>query len=359
MTRIMATIPRQIIVRGNLPCARRSKVDRRRWRMCATLFLLPALVHLYSSGQETDAGSGQEAPFLTARIIPGATPYHHDAYYVLTVAKFEGEEVAWPDFPAQLEGLLLEPIPEQEAASVVTLPTNKSVKVWRLTALRPGIWKLPARTIRIKHSSEEISWMVPAVLFEALPLSSNDMPTYEDLEDPLSPVSLLPVQRLWIWISLVSLILLVLILSLIGASRIFLRTKRPVATPLPPWELALRRLEDLRRRNWPMLGKVELYYVDLSAILRYYIQDRYQINAPDMTTPECIDAMSKISVDGALVSKLRSLLLHFDRVKFAGLVPGVPEMESQLNTVADFIRETIPAEQPDISDAGAMGAKEA
>jgi hypothetical protein len=47
-----------------------------------------------------------------------------------------------------------------------------------------------------------------------------------------------------------------------------------------PWEKAFRRLRDLKSKDFPSQGMYEQYYVQLTWILRYYIEDRFNIHAP-------------------------------------------------------------------------------
>jgi hypothetical protein len=113
--------------------------------------------------------------------------------------------------------------------------------------------------------------------------------------------------------------------------------------PVPPWDTARQRLRELRHRKLPEAGKYERYYVDLSAILRYYIEDRFHLRAPEQTTPEFLAAAS---ASGELTSDqqlaLSAFLRQSDRVKFARYRPSVDEMVEDFDVVDRFVSETIP-----------------
>lgn len=289
-------------------------------------------------------------PELTQWILPGSAPYHEDAYYALRISGAQGTDIDWPDYPERLDDLLMEPVPAAEVPPALQPAPETPARVYRLTALKPGIWKLPARTLRLKGNGQNLTLPVPALLYEALPLAEDTVPGIDALADPASPAALLPRRRLG-WAGLIGTAVAALAGALGWYYRKAARKSAPAPAPLPPWVTALRRLEDLRRRNWPILGKVELYYVDLSAILRYYVQDRFGVNAPEMTTQECMEALRSSGLDEPVVEMLEELLRHCDRVKFAGLIPGVPEMETRLEASEGFIRQTIPA--PDAQPAAA------
>jgi hypothetical protein len=92
-----------------------------------------------------------------------------------------------------------------------------------------------------------------------------------------------------------------------------------------------------------MQEKVEPYYVDLSMILRYYIEDRFGIRAPELTTPEFMDIATESGLlDESQQTFLAAFLRHCDRVKFARHEPGVKEMEERLSEVERFVKDTIP-----------------
>ncbi len=126
------------------------------------------------------------------------------------------------------------------------------------------------------------------------------------------------------------------------------RTRKAVATPPPaPWEVAYRRLRELDQRQWPKAEKYEPYYVDLSSILRYYIEDRFSVHAPEQTTQEFLAASSVAGLFNEGQQQLLSgFLRHCDRVKFAQYVPTLAEMDHCFSVVLQFVDETIPRIDP-------------
>jgi hypothetical protein len=109
------------------------------------------------------------------------------------------------------------------------------------------------------------------------------------------------------------------------------------------WDLAYTRLRELDSRRWPEQGKFQPYYVELSSILRHYIEDRFMVHAPEMTTPEFLAEASK---SGVLSPDHQELLAHFlrhcDRVKFAQFRPTEGDMERSFAEVLRFVDETAP-----------------
>jgi len=108
-----------------------------------------------------------------------------------------------------------------------------------------------------------------------------------------------------------------------------------------PWERAFRRLKDLKTKDLPSQGLYEPYYVQLTWILRYYIEDRFNIHAPEQTTQEFVETTMKEKVLTTEQQKLLySFLNHCDKVKFAQFVPTIEQMEAGYNLVWNFVQET-------------------
>lgn len=113
-----------------------------------------------------------------------------------------------------------------------------------------------------------------------------------------------------------------------------------------PWEKAFRRLKDLKTKDLPSQGLYEPYYVQLTWILRYYIEDRFNIHAPEQTTQEFIETTMKEKVLTTEQQKLLySFLNHCDKVKFAQFIPTLEQMEAGYNLVWNFVVETQIKEQ--------------
>ncbi len=60
----------------------------------------------------------------------------------------------------------------------------------------------------------------------------------------------------------------------------------PKKKPVPPYQLAMQRLESLREQNLWQSGQEKEYYTRLIDILRDYLQGRFGINAMEMTSQQ-------------------------------------------------------------------------
>jgi hypothetical protein len=117
-----------------------------------------------------------------------------------------------------------------------------------------------------------------------------------------------------------------------------------VAPPKPPEILARERLENLKRSNYSGTNNYQAYYVELSDILRRYLEGRYLISAPDKTTAELSKEL-KLILERSDVASLRDFLERSDMIKFAKASPDIREMEQDWELIKDFVERTTPVRQ--------------
>jgi hypothetical protein len=127
------------------------------------------------------------------------------------------------------------------------------------------------------------------------------------------------------------------------------RRKRaaPSPPPLPPDVLALRALDDLERSNLAALGEVKEHFYRLSAILREYVEARFGLAAPDMTSEEFLEATAASSVlPASHRDSLREFMRVCDLARYARVEPGRTEIDSTLEAARRFVLDTPPTAAP-------------
>ena len=129
------------------------------------------------------------------------------------------------------------------------------------------------------------------------------------------------------------LIAALLIVGLILYLRSRKKTPEEIEAAIPPYELALLRLKELDAKELWQKNKIKQYYVELTEIVRTYIERELNIPALESTTDELIETVTDFNSSSALnipeetISKLNSLLKDADLVKFAKFKPLINEIE--------------------------------
>ena len=121
----------------------------------------------------------------------------------------------------------------------------------------------------------------------------------------------------------------------------------PPPPPPPPHEVALARLNALEQRQLWQSGDTDTYYVELTAILRTYLQDRFGIPAREMTTRQIVGALDRQGLNREQRGELSELLQLSDLVKFAKATPAEELHPQGLERVRAFVTETRPQPEPE------------
>jgi len=115
------------------------------------------------------------------------------------------------------------------------------------------------------------------------------------------------------------------------------RVKAGTVPSLPPHEAALLALYELSDVE-NMEGKT--FYFRISAIVRHYLEGRFGIRAPEMTTEELLPRIDRLEMDRDLHKPLKNLFYTADPVKFAGASAVAKNMQEHLLFAIKLVKET-------------------
>ena len=114
-----------------------------------------------------------------------------------------------------------------------------------------------------------------------------------------------------------------------------------IHVPLPSHQIAYNELESLRAMDLISKGQIKEYYYRLSNIVRHYIENRFKLMAPEMTTEEFLAEMTVTGkLSGVHKELVGNFLEHCDMVKFAAYGPDSREIENSFNSAKKLVDET-------------------
>jgi hypothetical protein len=113
-----------------------------------------------------------------------------------------------------------------------------------------------------------------------------------------------------------------------------------------PHEIALQWLEEARQLMDPEHARE--YCFAVSNIIRDYVEERFRVRAPKLTTEEFLRDL--VEVKDTMLEPHRTLLgeflRHCDLAKFAGWRYSMPDLEAMHASGRSFIQQTsVPAEK--------------
>lgn len=147
---------------------------------------------------------------------------------------------------------------------------------------------------------------------------------------------------LWLWTGGISLLII------ISGVAVFLvmRKRKQNGNNMPEMKIpahqqAFDALNALISENLVEKGRVKEFYHKISDILRRYIENRFQIRAPELTTQEFLTSIKdRNEFDTAQKQLLKNFLMHCDLVKFARHQPQTEDIQKTFDACKEFILET-------------------
>ena len=314
-------------------------------RFAAVLILLltalPGLAHARSDVQ------------ISVTVSPSEMPFYENATFTIEVKAPANAEVELPDLRPQFE--MLQMMSEESPVANFSKESidNDRIKITESYALEPiFVRDYFFDPVDITVDGEVITVQSPSLRVRELTEAEQEAIAQFHSALPGGPEATpRPVTSRWqFW--LLSGVLAVMAVALLVYWWITRRTLQRYEPPKLPWETALARLDALAARQLPKHGKYETYFVDLSAILRYYIEGRFALHAPERTTPEFLAEMMQTDLfTREQEDFLKTFLRLCDRVKFARHEPGMLDMEESFTKVRAFVEETIPREEESVEEA--------
>lgn len=224
-----------------------------------------------------------------------------------------------------------------------------------IQAFDPGTLTLPPFAVLTAPGSDTVFSNV--VTLKVLPVEVDSLQTINPMASVAAPLSrwydYIPT---WVWWALAILALAAACIYLYTLLRHRSEEAEQRRTPVvPPYELAISRLNILRSRNLPETGHEKEYYTELVDILRQYLQGRFGINAMEMTSTQIVKALRSNPDTRMTADMMRSVLSIADFVKFAKVRPLPDDNIKAFARAQDFVEQTKPAPEPEPAEGDANG----
>ena len=211
------------------------------------------------------------------------------------------------------------------------------VKNIQFIAFEEGAFTLPPVTLLTDDGS--------VVLTDSLHLTVTAPPLPStDLNDMAGIKDIHREKKNWtdyLWIGWVVGGLLVLLLLLYWISR-KPKNNGPLARniAMPPYELAVKKLDALAQQQLWQNGNTKEYYAELSFILREFLNGKYRIRATESSTDEMPALLQKTSLTREQQADLLHLFANADLAKFAKGLPGPEYHPVALSEAYRFLEAT-------------------
>ncbi len=257
--------------------------------------------------------------------------------YFIEVEKGKDIEVSLPDFGENLSEFSIKDFDSSEIGYF----GKKTLKQWYiLDTFETGKFTIPSIVVKYRYTGEEVWEEVLADEVNIEVLSSLDEKALEgDIRDIKGPVSYWDKTYLYIILGIVTVIALILFIIMFLQKR--RKTKEVEKPSIPAHEIAYEALKKLMLKDYLSTGKVQEFYFELSNIARHYIENRFQLKAPEMTTEEFLITLKESAVlNSEQKSLVKDFLSHCDMVKFAKYLPQKNEIDSSYESAKNLVDQT-------------------
>lgn len=162
---------------------------------------------------------------------------------------------------------------------------------------------------------------------------------------PTEPVSVLEDDnRLWYVLATLGVLLLgaIIALLLVRWNDRRKRAPKPPPPPRPAWEVALEKLDALRKTRGRALreGETEPWVDGVSDAIREYLGGRYGFVGLESTSDEVVEHLKHAPLTGVSAEDVRAFLIDCDLVKFARAEAGDEQTDGLLAMAYRIVRET-------------------
>jgi hypothetical protein len=110
----------------------------------------------------------------------------------------------------------------------------------------------------------------------------------------------------------------------------------------PAWETALEELDRIAAADHVGHGELARQYVEVTAALRRYLEERYGVPALEQTTSELADSLRRTPLRPELAARVLALLREADLVKFAKAAPAPADARAVEARARETVSATIP-----------------
>lgn len=198
---------------------------------------------------------------------------------------------------------------------------NQLIKKYTLTSFDSGRYVLPGQEIFIRDKR----FLTDEVIIDVatVPVDTIKQPMYH-IKDIENEPYLFSDYLNYFWGLIALLLVIGIILYFVLRDK---PTEEELISRIPPFDAAKMRLKELDEKELLSKNKVKLYYVELTEIVRTFIERELNIPALESTTDELMETIadfnssSKLNIPGETLVKLKKLLQEADLVKFAKSKP--------------------------------------
>ncbi len=287
-------------------------------------------------------------PSLRVAVDTTTTTVGGRLHLTVTVEHAPDATVQWPDSldlaPFEVLGAVVNPTAMADGRATTTA-------VLTLATFELGELEIPSFTVGVASSGGVTELVTDPFGIAVVSVGLDEGQDIRGIRGPLSIPRSLLVIGLW---------LLALVLAAGGGWWLARRSRQrptdegPVTEgpPRPAHEVAYEELEWLESSGLLGQGRIKEYHIEVSDIIRRYLEGRYAIRAPEMTSREVLERLKDTDVAWDVHDRFAAFLEHCDLVKFAKHRPSPTACALIVPDARALVDATLPPPEPEPEEEG-------
>ena len=219
------------------------------------------------------------------------------------------------------------------------------IKRYVLTGFDSGAYYIPSQQVFVRGRSFLTDSLLINVATIAIDTTKNKMFPIKSIQgEPYTLDDFIP-YLIWVLLGVIIIVGIIFYLKTRKKKEVIEDEEIPT---LPPFEEALERLHKLDEKLLWQNNQVKQYYIELTEIVRAYIEKELKIPALESTTEDLIETIrdfndaKTINTSRESIRKLKELLREADLVKFAKSKPLSHEIEEDRKDAEFVLNELKP-----------------
>ncbi|MBC8047696.1 MAG: hypothetical protein H7Y00_12940 [Fimbriimonadaceae bacterium] len=204
-----------------------------------------------------------------------------------------------------------------------------------------GLYKINPIKVFYKRQNDTVNYLVTS---DTIRFLVNTIPV--DTTQTIKPIKdIIPVEtKNYVWLYILAGIVL-LIIIIFSINRIFFNKKlKPIVIKKPVvislYDNTIRKLHELDEKKLWQKDAVKQYYIELTDIIREYIEQRYHLPAMENTSDEIIESLVRTGIGAEQINHISTVLRYADLAKFAKSKPLPAENSLAMQYAKEFVDVT-------------------
>lgn len=275
---------------------------------------------------------------ITITAEPPNVYLNKDIFLTIKITAPSEMDVRLPPLNDRLNGFILNG--SYDTDSTTDTGTRTFERRARITPILAEEYRIAPITLtytdRGRSPAQDGWFFTRPITFDLIPPITGD--PGDNITENIKPVWIPPSRKTVFICALLGLViagLIAIVILLLKRARHEIQLRR-----MSPRERALKELDQLMAMRLIEKDQVKRFYIELTLVVRRYIERLHGIRAPEQTTQEFLIAVSNDSrFSMEVVKKLKTFMEAADLVKFASHKPSSEAVDRSITTARDYIEK--------------------